>query len=228
VGFPCDASEEAGAYGLPCATRPVVLAGGKKLAVRQERGPRETREWVFGKRATKGRHWVWSMPFRAGERVELRVEYAAPLVNPNYDVPVMGMGLFYYVLRTGARWAGPIGELEMTVTLPFDNLVWISPPGYTREPGRITWKLKDHEPVDDLVVIGHLPTLYEQLHAGGDAKKLAAVAAALKKDGGAAAFHDISGYLGIISDMANQPPPDVREVSKTALESAALIERMAQ
>jgi hypothetical protein len=138
------------------------------------------------------------------------------------------MGLFYYVLRTGARWAGPIGELEMTVTLPFDALAWISPAGYTRAPGRITWRLKDHEPVDDLVLIGHLPTMHEQVQAGGDKEKMLALAARLKKEGGAAVFHDISGYLGIISDMANQPPPDVREVSKTALESAAILEGLAQ
>jgi hypothetical protein len=153
VGFPCDAGLDPGIAGLDCKTRIAVLVDGKKVkpALRRTAG--------------KTRHWMWPMRFAEGQTVKLEVTYASRLRNDRYKTPFLGMGTLYYRLATGASWAGPIGELTMQVDLPVDALVHISPPGYTREHGRITWKLEAYEPTEDLAIIVHPMFLGKAAHA---------------------------------------------------------------
>ncbi|HEV8321617.1 MAG TPA: hypothetical protein VG389_08395 [Myxococcota bacterium] len=233
VGFPCDAGPEPGAAGVPCKTKITVTADGKPIAAKVRKT--SAKEW----------HWVWPMAFGAAARVALAVRYDAPLINPRYEVPVEGMGLFHYRLTTGARWAGPIGELEITVNTPFDALIWISPGGYVREPGRLTWRLKDVEPAEDLVFAPAVPVAaweYAALGGGsiaevrarrdaGDFEKKAMLALVerLKEDFGehAEAERIVVGYLGVIARMSGLPLPAPERLRATALESARVLESLA-
>jgi hypothetical protein len=138
VGFPCATGEDAGSIDVPCKVKLAVTANGKKLKV-----------------ARKKNHWVWSMKLADAEKVELVVTYKAPLVNDRYSVPAHGLGVFTYRLTTGARWAGAIGSLQITLDHMHDALLFVSPAGYVREPGRITWTLTDHEPTEEVVIIPH-------------------------------------------------------------------------
>ncbi len=135
VGFPCDPRLDETVSGLECKTRLDVRIDGKKQKARR-----------------KGKHWVWPMRFAEGQKVVLEVAYRSPLRNDRYENPYAGMGALTYRLLTGATWAGPIGELEMTVNLPTDTIAWIAPAGYTRERGRVTWKLASYEPTSDLAI----------------------------------------------------------------------------
>jgi hypothetical protein len=53
--------------------------------------------------------------FPAGEETEIQVRYTVPL-----QPAVKGSELaLYYIFQTGAGWAGPIGEAELVVNLPY-------------------------------------------------------------------------------------------------------------
>jgi hypothetical protein len=138
VGFPCDRSLDPGIAGLECKTRLAVKVDGQKQAISRKRS-----------------HWVWPMSFTAGQRREVEVTYRAPLRNDRYERPYNGMAALHYRLVTGAEWAGPIGELRMRVTMPTDAIIHITPAGYTRERGRISWDLRDHEPATDVAIFFH-------------------------------------------------------------------------
>jgi hypothetical protein len=140
VGFPCATGDEAGAIDVPCKTPVKVTVRGKAVRVDKKTSGKES-------------HWTWAMKFSAGETVPVVVEYRAPLVNPRYNVPVSGMGLFTYRLTTGARWAGPIKKLTITLNHMQEALIFVSPPGYQREPGRLTWTLTDYEPTEEIIVM---------------------------------------------------------------------------
>lgn len=134
VGFPCE-KELDGIASLACQTPIAVTVDGKPLKTRRA-----------------GKAWVWPMRFAAGQHVALEVRYRAPLRNERYDDPFSGMGALHYRLVTGAAWAGPIGELHMRVRLPTEAAVWITPSGFTRERGVVSWDLKDVEPSGDLAI----------------------------------------------------------------------------
>ncbi len=140
VGFPCAVGEDAGAIDPPCKVPLAVTANGKKVRVTTKKTKTQS-------------HWTWPMKLAAGQNIQLVVAYKAPLVNERYSVPASGMGLFAYRLTTGARWAGPIGTLNITVDHMHDALLYVSPAGGKREPGRITWQLKDHEPTEEVLLI---------------------------------------------------------------------------
>lgn len=140
VGFPCEAKPDDLMATLPCKTPMQVLIDGRK--VRLDRGAADG----------PGAHLLWNMAFPEKAKVRLSLRYTVRLPRTNYSTPLRGMGMLRYALRTGARWAGPIGELEMTVRIPVQPLLHISPPGYTRTNDVITWKLKAYEPDRDLVL----------------------------------------------------------------------------
>src|SRR5687767_11901114 len=142
VGFPCAVGEDAGQIDVPCKVPLKITANKKAIAAKLVR-------------AKKASHWQWQMKLAAAEQVELVVAYRAPLVNDRYTVPAQGMGLFTYRLTTGARWAGPIGKLDITVNHMHEALLFISPAGYKREAGRLTWSLTDHEPSEEVIIMPH-------------------------------------------------------------------------
>ena len=136
VGFPCATGEDAGRIDVPCKVPLTVTVNGKAV------------------RTTKAKsHRVWRMKFAANETVALVVTYKAPLINPRYTIPAAGMGLFTYRLTTGADWAGPIGKLAIEVDHLNDALMFISPAGYQRAPGKITWSLTNVEPMEEVVIM---------------------------------------------------------------------------
>ena len=140
VGFPCAQGEAGGQIDVPCKVRLEIKARGKAVAAKLVK-------------AKAGAHWEWPMQFAAAEQVELVVAYKAPLVNERYDPPAQGMGIFTYRLTTGARWANKIGKLDITVNHMHEALWFVSPAGYKREPGRLTWTLTDYEPTEEVIVM---------------------------------------------------------------------------
>jgi hypothetical protein len=230
VGFPCERSVDPGVAALDCRTPITVTVDGKKVATRL--------------RTTKGgKHWMWPMRFAADSRVSLQVSYRARLYNDRYQTPFFGMGILHYRLATGASWAGPVGELIMRVDLPTDALVHIAPGGYVREHGRVTWKLSEVEPSQDLAITVHPLYLgraaagvrasdraaYVAALASGDVKKevLLGVAGEMKKE-----LAQLVEYAGWFNDVAGKklglPRPDEGETRTCLEQSIALMEQAAR
>jgi hypothetical protein len=141
VGFPCAYGDTAGQIDVPCKVPLKVTLRGKKIKATKKKASK-----------TDG-FWQWPMKLAAGEKVELVVSYKTPLYNDRYGVPAAGMGVFTYRLTTGARWAGPIGKLDITVNTLHDALIYISPAGYKREPTTITWSFTDYEPTEEIAIM---------------------------------------------------------------------------
>lgn len=153
VGFPCNPQWQEGVVGLSCAIKPTVKVAGKPVptTLRQKPGASQ---------------WVWAMRFRPDERVHIEVSYVVPIKNSRYSTPFFGANAFYYQLTTGARWAGPIGALNIEVTLPVETVLQISPRGYVRMAGKIRWSLQDYLPTEDVIIrVEPMDTMrYLELH----------------------------------------------------------------
>lgn len=226
VGFPCAVGEDAGAIDPPCKLPLAVTANGKKVRVATKKTKIQS-------------HWTWPMKLAAAEKVELVVSYRAPLVNERYTVPASGMGLFAYRLTTGARWAGPIGTLNITVDHMHDALLYVSPAGGKREPGRITWQLEDHEPTEEVLLIPYprigmdvatragaktSAELRTKIAAGDVEKaKLDELVKEMTEDGPKMA----KDWLPTISRVSKVPLPAADRVEATIKESIELVKAMA-
>ena len=226
VGFPCAVGEDAGAIDPPCKVPLAVTANGKKVR-------------VATKKTKTGSHWTWPMKLAPSEKVELVVGYKAPLVNDRYSVPASGMGLFAYRLTTGARWAGPIGTLNITVDHMHDALLYVSPAGGKREPGRITWQLTDHEPSEEVLLIPYprigmdvatragaktSAELRTKIAAGDVEKaKLEELVKEMTEEGPRMAKE----WLPTISRVSKVPLPAMDRVNATIKESIDLVKSMA-
>jgi hypothetical protein len=229
VGFPCEGGLDPGVAGLECKTRIAVQVDGQRVPVKL-------------RKTGGGRHWMWPMRLAADSRVSLVVSYRSRLQNDRYQTPFFGMGTLHYRLATGASWAGPIGELEMRVDMPTDALVHIAPPGYTREHGRVSWKLSGVEPDQDLAITVH-PMYLGRAAAGVRAADRAAFAAAIDEGAvdrevlaGVAAemrkeLDDLVAYAGWFHGVAGRklglPAPVAADVRACVEASIALMERAA-
>jgi hypothetical protein len=227
VGFPCSKGDEAGQIDVSCKAALAITANGKKLRASKS------------KPSKKGAFWMWTMKLGAGEKVDLVVKYKAPLLNDRYSVPAFGMGIFTYRLTTGARWAGSIGKLNITVNHMHDVLLFVSPAGYKREPGRITWALENHEPTEEVVVIPE-PMMGNFL--AGDLGAKTAADARKKLDAGDYKKADVEKalkflrdnkrdytkeWLPIISPLGGIPVPTKERVDAVIAESIKLLEGLA-
>ncbi len=152
VGFPCAAGKWAADSGLTCRDRLEVRVNGRKVRVGRT------------KNKAKEHFRNWKMHFPAKASTELRLRYRTSIVNDRYSIPLAGMSLLRYRLVTGAMWAGPIGELNMRVTVPPDTLALIRPLGYQRAVGRVEWKLTNYEPREDLVIGFPMSAVSDFLH----------------------------------------------------------------
>ncbi len=219
VGFPCSTGDSAGQIDVPCKV-PLTVTIDKKPV-----------------RTTKDRsHWVWKMKLAANESVDLVVSYKAPLINPRYDVPIEGMGLFTYRLTTGAQWAGPIEKLAIEVDHANDALLFVSPAGYKREPGRITWTLENVEPTEELIIMpapdadvlgafsGKTVADKRKQLAAGDYKK-----AAIERSIERLTQGDSGGdrWLAIISKLGGVPAPTMQQVKAATAESIKVLQTIA-
>jgi hypothetical protein len=222
VGFPCATGEDAGTVDVPCSTRLTITVDGRRVKAVKKKTNR-----VLS-------HWTWTMRLRAHQTANVVVAYRAPLVNERYSVPSDGMGLFTYRLTTGARWAGPIGTLDIVVNHLNDALLFVSPAGYRREPGRITWSLVNHEPTEEVVV---MPMPMPGLRIAG--KTAADVKARL--DAGDYAKADVERVLAelarkadfldtwpaIITRLAGLPAPARADLDRTVAETTAILRDLA-
>lgn len=227
VGFPCASGDDAGQIDVPCTVPLGVRARGKRLRTTAQR---------TGKRQT---HWVWPMQLAADETVDLVVTYRAPLLNDRYRIPAHGMGLFTYRLTTGARWAGPIGKLRITVQHMQEPLLFISPAGYQREPGRITWALDDHEPTEEVVLMPHpiaaarlaqaiggkTAAAYRRRLEAGDYRKADLDAAIRLLKDASGEWRD--GWPTTISPLGGVPVPSKARIDAVIAESLQLLEQLA-
>lgn len=222
VGFPCAYGDAAGQVDVPCKVPLKVTLRGKKVKATKKKASK-----------TDG-FWQWPMKLAAGETVELVVSYKTPLFNDRYDVPADGMGIFTYRLTTGARWAGPIGKLDITVHTLHDALLYISPAGYKRELGTITWSFTDYEPTEEVAIMPQ-PEVGLMLTEGktaaesrarvkaGNYKKSTVenVIEMLKRDEGHVDWPPLIAKLGGV------PAPDPDRVKAVIAESIQLLQDMA-
>jgi hypothetical protein len=141
VGFPCEKKPPEGVATLVCNMKLDVSVAGKKQ--------RPKLKWNPDKKTGE---LTWPMKLAAGERVTLVVAYSSKFVNERYEVAIDGTSHILYRLTTGAEWDGPIGELDIKVTVPSDAIADITPAGYTRQPGVIEWHLTAYEPTEDVIL----------------------------------------------------------------------------
>ncbi len=225
VGFPCARGPEAGQIDVPCKVPLTVTVDGKRVR-------------AIPKAVGKASHWTWPMKFKADQTVTVVVEYRAPLINPRYEVPAAGMGLFTYRLTTGARWAGPIKKLAITVNHMHEALLFVSPAGYKREPGRLTWNLTDYEPTEEVIVMPQ-PMMGHYLASSSGAKTAAEARAKLlagdfkkadvekvvdqlRRDG-----DHLDSWLPIISRLGGVPVPSKNRVKATIAETVRCLQTYA-
>jgi hypothetical protein len=95
--------------------------------------------------------WVYfNTEFKANETKTLKV---------TYDAMPAG-GYFLYVLKTGALWKGPIGELNIDLKFPYreayPNVLSVTPGGYTVKGNDIIYHFKNYEP-DENIIVKFLP-----------------------------------------------------------------------
>ncbi len=220
VGFPCATGDAAGQIDVPCKVPLTVTANGKRVRTAK---------------VNAKAHWTWKMTFAANESVALVVSYKAPLINPRYSVPAEGMGLFTYRLTTGADWAGPIGKLAIEVDHVDDALLYVSPAGYQREAGKLTWSLDNVEPTEELVIMpapyagmrflgalrGKTAAEMKKTLAAGDYKK-ADIDAASKALG-----EDVAQWPQTIAKLGGVPAPSPERIKAVTAESVKLLDEIA-
>lgn len=110
------------------------------------------RKYFPNRAAPEGMPWVaWRVKFPAGEDVTIRVSY---IMRPTGYRP---FGTFSYILETGAKWHGKIGEGTITFRLPYavDKFNTAmnphtdsppNPPDYRVSGADIIWHFQDLEP----------------------------------------------------------------------------------
>lgn len=97
---------------------------------------------------------VWPQRFEAGATSRLDVRYWVPLVGYSGCSRIP----FYYVLRTGRFWDGPIGEAVVTVHavgIPLDAIVEALPAGAVRDADarRLQWRFENLVPEADIQLL---------------------------------------------------------------------------
>lgn len=77
---------------------------------------------------------------------------------PYFDNDIPEQEEIFYILKSGALWAGTIGQADITLDLGEkapEAFLAIGPAGYTYKDGVITWSLKDLKPTADISVVLH-------------------------------------------------------------------------
>jgi len=128
--------------------------------------------------------------FPAGKETMIHVSYVLPLSQ----LPKSNVLALYYIFQTGAGWAGPIGQAELILNLPYpaseETLAGIPkgslnppyfvylgdeatdlPPGAALEGNQARWTWKDFEPgpEDDFSIVVLSPKSWNDLQAVRDA-----------------------------------------------------------
>lgn len=110
---------------------------------------------------------VFKVPFESTGQTVVIENYYNTFLLPwgKYPFPWNDL-LFTYIMKTGALWKGPIETAKITVRLiniPFNQLVKVSPEGYTREGNRITWEFRNFKPAQNIEISIMQDVLFERL-----------------------------------------------------------------
>jgi hypothetical protein len=158
--------------------------------------------------------------FPAGKETMIHVSYVLPL----HQLPKSNALALYYIFQTGAGWAGPIGQAELILNLPYpasketlagmpsgslnppyfvyfgDEVAGI-PPGGVLEGNQARWMWKDFEPgpQDDFSILLLQPESWEGLQAARAAVKT-------KPDDGQAWLKLCASYHSMGSHGSGQIP----------------------
>lgn len=140
VGFPCE-PHNAEVAGMTCRDPLRITVKGRSV--------------LADRKVVKalGECWVWAMHFEDYAQIPMEIDYSAKIVNERYQIPLGGIFLTYYRLKTGKNWAGPIGKLTVQVKTPVETIIQVAPSGYNRRPGIIEWQFRNWEPDEDLMVV---------------------------------------------------------------------------
>lgn len=95
--------------------------------------------------------YIWNTTFQKGETHRIRVKYSLPKGQNKRN------NFFNYILHTGANWNETIGKATINVRLhdiPEEDILRITPNGYTKEDNIISWTFSDFEPTtkDDIYI----------------------------------------------------------------------------
>jgi hypothetical protein len=91
----------------------------------------------------------WDIPFEGGSAYVV-VTYVADLFRED-DY----RGTFFYSLKTGAAWTGPIGELDISIGLKGitpEDVTFINPGGYVSDDNGFSWHFEDYEPDENICI----------------------------------------------------------------------------
>lgn len=98
--------------------------------------------------------FVKKVHFDAGQTHKVVVVYSSRLGYANTaGTPEGIVFLFSYIMRSGANWAGPIGEALINVDVSATNGrygITGSPSGYKSSNNKLVWKFSDFEPTEDI------------------------------------------------------------------------------
>ncbi|MCX5970625.1 MAG: S-layer homology domain-containing protein [Coprothermobacterota bacterium] len=104
---------------------------------------------------------VWPVSFQPEQGREIEVTYT---MTANRGMERIRID---YSLRTGAAWAGTIGQSLIEFSAPFpieDGQVSASPTGWVLENGTVHWDLRDFEPAEDVNVSLISPEAWQPIH----------------------------------------------------------------
>jgi len=187
---------------------------------------------VFGQ---PGRYvvWrVWPLEFAADQRRTVEVEFVTdttvnadvmPPAYPGETRPRLRraeeLRSFWYVLETGAGWAGTIGSVDIRVDAPGHGIRGAQPLGYQSWGSSVWWSLTDLEPDADMgpVIVTYEPggtTDRAALNPGKEVKRERFVMARIRRDAGRenADLNEIARRLAI--EFRRDPDWRVRRMAR--------------
>lgn len=105
--------------------------------------------------------------FPAKEKVRIKISYILPAQKPETKWKDLIM-TFNYIFQTGAGWAGPIGEAELVVSLPYPaspETIVALPAGGKVDGNQVRWAWENLEPGpgDDFSISMMQPNPWEKL-----------------------------------------------------------------
>jgi hypothetical protein len=112
---------------------------------------RESLGWWFS-----GGWLAWRMAFAAGDSHRVVVSYDLPY-RPAYRRQILGFNAVEYILKSGALWRGPIGqvtvEIELADGLSHEHMAKLEPGGYQKTKTGFRWDLESLEPTEDVKIV---------------------------------------------------------------------------
>ena len=108
---------------------------------------------------------TFAITFPPHEDVSIKVSYA---MKPRFDFTLYPWDTFTYILRTGRPWYGPIGQVDVSLQLPYpvsSDLLTQLPFGSKISGNTISWQWKNMEPNANLQFTVLSPQGWKDLQA---------------------------------------------------------------